>query len=138
MYKDKINVISIDHIVMTVKNLNKSILFYKNVLEMNVESFENPEDKKLRYSAKFGNQKINFHEQNNLFSPHADKPLPGTVDICFLSSLSLKEWEKKLKIKSVPIIHGPVKKNGAIGLMLSIYIRDPDHNLIEISNKIKK
>ena len=85
---------------------------------------------------KFGNQKINIHQEKNPFSPHAKNPIPGSVDICFLSNRPIKEWIKIFNENQVEIEIGPVKRQGATSPINSIYLRDPDFNLIEISNKI--
>ena len=127
---------SIDHIVLTSKDIEKTIFFYCNILGMSLEeNFKEYKDKK-RVFLKFGNQKINVHSEKNPFVPHAKNPISGAVDICFLSSLPIKDWLEILKKNEVEIEIGPVKREGATSLINSIYIRDPDMNLIEISNKI--
>jgi len=128
--------LKIDHIVITVKDINKSISFYSNVLEMELKEFYSLSDNTTRKSLKFGNQKINLHEALNPFSPHAKHPSPGAVDICFISTKPISEWIDTLKKNKINIEDGPVQKTGAKGPILSIYIRDPDENLIEISNTI--
>ena len=128
--------LKIDHIVITVKDINKSISFYSNVLEMELKEFYSLSDNTTRKSLKFGNQKINLHEALNPFSPHAKHPSPGAVDICFISTKPISEWIDTLKKNKINIEDGPVQKTGAKGPLLSIYIRDPDENLIEISNTI--
>ena len=128
--------LKIDHIVITVKDINKSISFYSNILEMELQEFYSLSDNTTRKSLKFGNQKINLHEALNPFSPHAKHPSPGAVDICFISTKPISEWIDRLKKNKINIEDGPVQKTGANGPILSIYIRDPDENLIEISNTI--
>ena len=130
--------LKIDHIVITVKDINKSISFYSNILEMELKEFFSLSDNTTRKSLKFGNQKINLHEALNPFSPHAKYPSPGAVDICFISTKPISEWIDRLKKNKINIEDGPVQKTGANGPILSIYIRDPDENLIEISNTINK
>ena len=126
--------LSIDHIVITVEDINKSINFYTNVLKMELIEFYSSSDNTTRKSLKFGNQKINLHEVLNPFSPCAKYPCPGAVDICFLSKKPVSEWLTILKKNKIDIEDGPIQKTGATGPILSIYIRDPDKNLIEISN----
>ena len=128
--------LSIDHIVITVEDINKSINFYTNILKMELIEFYSSSDNTTRKSLKFGNQKINLHEVLNPFSPRAKYPSPGAVDICFISTKPVSEWINKLKKNKINIEEGPVQKTGAKGPILSIYIRDPDENLIEISNVI--
>ncbi len=127
---------SIDHIVLTSKDVEKTIHFYCNLLGMKLEKYFNENDSKLRIFLKFGNQKINIHQEKNLFSPHAKNPIPGSVDICFLSNRPIKEWIKIFNENQVEIEIGPVKRQGATSPINSIYLRYPDFNLIEISNKI--
>ena len=128
---------SIDHIVLTIKDLNKTINFYCNILGMKFEEFRINSNSEIRKCLKFGNQKINLHECNNLIKPGAKIPRPGTGDICFISDIDVLEWEKIFIQNSINIELGPTKQIGAEGHLFSIYIRDPDENLIEIANKIK-
>jgi catechol 2,3-dioxygenase-like lactoylglutathione lyase family enzyme len=128
---------SIDHIVLTIKDLNKTINFYCNILGMKLEEFKVNNNSEIRKCLKFGNQKINLHEFNNLFKPGAKIPRPGTGDICFISDIDVLEWEKIFIKNSINIELGPTKQIGAEGYLFSIYIRDPDENLIEIANRIK-
>ena len=85
---------------------------------------------------KFGSQKINIHSEKKPFIPHAKNPISGAVDICFLSSLPIKDWIKTLKKNDIEVEVGPVQREGATDKLNSIYVRDPDLNLIEISNKV--
>ena len=126
----------IDHIVLTVDNIEKSIFFYRNVLGMTLKEFRPDGKKAIRYSLNFGNQKINLHDVKFPFTPHANNPLSGTTDICFLSSLTIEKWQSIFLKNNIIIENGPVEKTGATGKILSLYVRDPDKNLIEISNKI--
>ena len=128
---------SIDHIVLTIKDLNKTIDFYCNILGMKLEEFKVSYDSEIRKCLKFGNQKINLHEHDNLIKPGARVPKPGTGDICFISDVDVSVWKKKFLKNSIDIEYGPIKQIGADGFLLSIYVRDPDQNLIEIANKIK-
>jgi len=128
-------ILSIDHIVLTVKDMDKTILFYRDVLGMTLHSFRPNGKTEIRYSLNFGNQKINLHQSDSTYSPHAAKPLPGTADICFLSSISLDKWKSIFIKKDIILEEGPVQRTGATGNIISLYVRDPDMNLIEISNK---
>ena len=118
----------IDHIVLTTRDLQGCIRFYTEILGMKVEKFAEG-----RLALKFGKQKINVHEWGKEFEPRAHVAAPGTLDLCFIASVPLEEVVKKLKAKGVPILEGPVKKTGAKGAMQSVYVRDPDLNLVEIS-----
>ena len=126
----------IDHVVITVLNIDKSVHFYSNILGMELQEFLSSTDNTKRKSLKFGRQKINLHEVSKPFKPHANKPLPGTMDICFISEINVNDWIKIFDNFDIKIEDGPVKKTGANGPIRSIYIRDPDKNLIEISNQI--
>jgi catechol 2,3-dioxygenase-like lactoylglutathione lyase family enzyme len=129
-------IVSIDHIVITVSDIKKSIHFYCNILGMEVNEFYSKSDNTVRKSLKFGNQKINLHKVTNPYKPNAEVAMPGTLDICFLTEKPLSEWINIFNINKINIEQGPVDKTGANGPIVSIYIRDPDKNLIEISNQI--
>jgi catechol 2,3-dioxygenase-like lactoylglutathione lyase family enzyme len=126
------NITNIDHIVLTVKNINKTVQFYESVLGMVGESFGEG-----RVALKFGNQKINLHEHGNEFEPRANKPIPGSEDLCFLTKTKLELFMEHVKSKGVKIIEGPVARTGATGPIISFYFRDPDQNLIEVANIVK-
>ena len=127
----------IDHVVITVKNLNKTIDFYTNILGMKLEEFSSSLDNDLiRYAVSFGSQKINIHEEKKPIKPNALNPSSGSMDICFISKNKINDWVHYLVKKGINIEIGPEKKTGALGSILSIYIRDPDFNLIEISNQL--
>lgn len=121
----------IDHIVLTTRDLAGCIRFYAEVLGMRLESFKTPTE--TRQALKFGNQKINLHEWGKEFTPRAHVAAPGTLDLCFIASVPLDEVIARLKSLNVPILEGPVMKTGATGRIRSVYVRDPDLNLIEIS-----
>ena len=125
----------IDHVVITVTDINKSIHFYSNILGMELQEFLSTTDNVKRKSLKFGTQKINLHEASKPFKPHAHNSLPGTMDICFLSEINVNDWIRIFDKFDIKIEDGPVIKTGANGTIKSIYVRDPDKNLIEISNK---
>ena len=128
----------IDHVVITVKNLNKTIDFYTKILGMKLEEFASSLDNdQIRYAVSFGSQKINIHEEKKPIKPNALNPSSGSMDICFISKNKINDWVHHLVKKGINIEIGPEKKTGALGPILSIYIRDPDFNLIEISNQLK-
>jgi catechol 2,3-dioxygenase-like lactoylglutathione lyase family enzyme len=122
----------IDHIVLTVKNIQATIDFYEDVLNMEKEIFSNN-----RVALKFGNQKINLHQLNSNITPKAKYPTSGSIDLCFILETSLEEVSKELKEKNITIIEGIVNRTGAKGKIKSLYINDPDGNLIELSNYIE-
>lgn len=120
---------SLDHLVLTVANIESTCKFYKNALGMEIIEFgEN------RKALKFGNQKINLHQYGNEIEPKAYKPMPGTADLCFITDYPIKEVMSVLSKSGVEIEEGPVERTGANGKIISVYLRDPDCNLIELSN----
>jgi catechol 2,3-dioxygenase-like lactoylglutathione lyase family enzyme len=121
----------IDHIVLTTRDTPACIRFYTDVLGMKLVTFKTPTEQRIAFS--FGAQKINLHEWGKEFSPRAHVAAPGTLDLCFIASVPLEQVMKTLKQAKVPIIEGPVKKTGAAGPIRSVYVRDPDLNLVEIS-----
>ena len=130
-------IISIDHVVLTSSNINKTINFFTKVLEMSLREDIIKEDDSKRYSLHFGMHKINIHEANNLFYPHAKVSIPGTLDLCFISNKKISYWIDKFKKFNIKIICGPVERIAANSKLISIYCNDPDGNLIEISNKFE-
>ena len=118
----------IDHVVLTTRDLEACVRFYTDVLGMKLERFS-----ENRLALKFGAQKINLHEWGREFTPRAHVAVPGSLDLCFIASISLDEVIQKLKKNNVPILEGPVNKTGARGAIRSVYVRDPDLNLVEIS-----
>jgi len=121
----------IDHVVLTTRDLKSCLHFYGEILGMRIEQFRTPGAQRL--ALKFGNQKINIHEWGKEFSPRAHVAAPGTLDLCFIASLSLEEVVRRLKQGKIEILEGPVTKTGATGPIRSVYVRDPDLNLVEIS-----
>lgn len=122
---------SIDHLVLTVRDISRTCAFYERVLGMQTVTFGDG-----RKALRFGSQKINLHEVGKEFEPKALKPVAGSADLCFLTSLPLDQVIEHFLACAVPIIEGPVRRTGATGTLLSIYIRDPDGNLIEVANSI--
>jgi catechol 2,3-dioxygenase-like lactoylglutathione lyase family enzyme len=122
---------SLDHLVLTVKCLNITCGFYSKVLGMQIVTFDDD-----RKALSFGSQKINLHQKGKEFEPKAEKPTPGSGDLCFITSVPIPEVISHLEDCGVHIIEGPVERAGALGPLLSIYFRDPDMNLIEVSNRM--
>lgn len=120
---------SIDHIVLTVSDISRTCRFYTQILRMEEVTFLNN-----RKALIFGNQKINLHLKGHEFDPKAKRPTPGSADICFIVETSLHEVINRMTKYGIPIEEGPVDRTGAQGALTSIYIRDPDGNLIELSN----
>lgn len=126
------NVTSLDHLVLTVSNIDATVAFYCDVLGMEVEQFT-VGDGTVRVALKFGVQKINLHQAGGEFKPNARRAVPGSADLCFLSQTAIAQWQVHLAAHAVVIEEGPVRRTGAQGPILSIYVRDPDENLIEVS-----
>ena len=121
----------VDHIVLTTRDLDACVRFYTGVLGMELVRFRTPNEERLALS--FGRQKINLHVWGREFVPRAHVAVPGSLDLCFIASVSLEEVTKKLESRNVPVLEGPVDKTGATGPIRSVYVRDPDLNLVEIS-----
>lgn len=123
-----------DHLVLTVMDIRRTVQFYAAVLGMQADIFT-PADGSTRTALKFGTQKINLHAAHATFDPKAEVPMPGSADVCFLSDDDLTVWADHLAAQGVPIEDGPIARTGATGPIMSLYIRDPDGNLIEIANR---
>jgi catechol 2,3-dioxygenase-like lactoylglutathione lyase family enzyme len=121
----------VDHIVLTTRDLQGCLRFYCEVLGMKHETFQTPTE--TRIALKFGNQKINVHEWGKEFIPRAHVAAPGTLDLCFIASVPLEEVIRNLEKNRIKILEGPVMKTGATSKIRSVYVRDPDLNLVEIS-----
>ena len=119
----------IDHIVITAQDVQRTIDFYTRVMGMEAVTFGEG-----RRALAFGRQKINLHQAGREYEPKALKPVPGSLDLCFITETPLEEVMAHLKSHGVAIAEGPVPKTGALGSMMSVYFRDPDGNLIEVSN----
>lgn len=120
----------IDHLVLTTRDKTASIHFYTQVLGMKLDTFGGG-----RVAFKFGQQKINLHEYGHEFLPKAALPTPGSLDLCFIAAVSMEHVIATLKQYNIPIEQGPIERTGANWPILSVYVRDPDNNLVEISEK---
>ena len=118
----------IDHLVLTVFDLDRTLDFYQRVLGMEPITFAGG-----RRGLAFGRQKLNLHQAGREFEPKALKPTPGAIDLCFITESTLDEVVAHLRSQGVAIAAGPVEKTGALGPMMSVYFRDPDGNLVEVS-----
>ena len=126
----------LDHLVLTTSNESACIDFYIRVLGMKLDIFIGGTPPVERKAFQFGIQKINLHIKGKEFEPKADMPTPGSLDLCFIADRPLEEVIHKLKEVDWPIIEGPVVRTGAVSKINSVYVRDPDQNLIEISELI--
>src|SRR5687768_14926462 len=124
----------IDHIVLTTRDKEACIRFYTEVLGMTLERFRTPTEERL--ALKFGSQKINLHEWGREFEPRAHVAVPGSLDLCFIAAVPLDEVVRRLNALDVRILAGPVPKTGAVSRLRSVYVRDPDLNLVEISEAV--
>ena len=125
----------LDHLVLTVSDMVTSVAFYRDILGMQALEFE-AADGSRRWALAFGAQKINLHLAQTPFTPHASHPCAGSADLCFLSSTPLDAWLAYLRAAGQTVIEGPVQRSGALGPIVSLYIRDPDGNLLEIANQL--
>ena len=119
----------IDHIVMTVNSVDVTCEFYSRVLGMDVIIFAQG-----RKALSFGAQKLNLHEVGNEFEPKAHMPTPGSIDLCLITETPIDKVLAHLASMNVEILEGPIKRTGAAGAIISVYFRDPDQNLLEVSN----
>jgi catechol 2,3-dioxygenase-like lactoylglutathione lyase family enzyme len=119
----------IDHLVLTVFDIDRTLDFYRRVLGMEPITFAGG-----RRGLAFGRQKLNLHQAGREFEPKALKPTPGSIDLCFATETPLEEVVAHLRACGVVVAEGPVRKTGALGPMMSVYFRDPDGNLVEVSN----
>jgi catechol 2,3-dioxygenase-like lactoylglutathione lyase family enzyme len=121
---------SLDHLVLTVADIDRTIAFYTTVLGMREVQFGDG-----RIALQFGTQKINLHLSGKEFAPHACRPGPGSADLCFLIDTDLDTTMQHLDAHNIPIELGPVMRTGAMGDIESLYIRDPDGNLLELARQ---
>ena len=125
----KYQIKSLDHLVLTVKDIAKTVEFYTTILGMQKEIFN-----QNRVALKFGSQKINLHQLGTEFEPKAYNVKEGSADLCFITQTSVTDFKTHIESLGVKVIEGPIKRTGAVGEINSIYVRDPDGNLIEIAN----
>jgi len=123
----------LDHLVLTTARPEACIDFYTRVLGMELQDFTGGNPPVRRRAFRFGNQKINLHVQGAEFEPKAHLPVPGALDLCFIASVPLADVTARLQAHDWPVVEGPVLRTGATGPIRSVYVRDPDFNLIEIS-----
>jgi catechol 2,3-dioxygenase-like lactoylglutathione lyase family enzyme len=126
----------LDHLVLTTARREACVDFYTRVLGMKLESFIGGTPPVERQAFKFGNQKINLHVQGSEFEPKAHLPVPGSLDLCFIATIPLEQVIEQLRATAWPIVEGPVMRTGATQKIRSVYVRDPDFNLIEISELV--
>ena len=126
-----VRVVSLDHLVLTVQDIPRAIKFYVEVLGMQEVTFGDN-----RKALAYGQQKINLHKFGEEFEPNAASPLPGSTDLCFIIDGPLEEFIKHLNDNNIAILQGPIARTGALGAIKSVYIRDPDQNLIELSTYV--
>lgn len=122
-----ISIDRIDHVVITAHDVGRTLDFYQRVLGMEAITFAGG-----RRGLAFGRQKINLHQSGREYEPKALNPVPGSMDLCFITETPLEEVIARLKAEGVAIAEGPVPKTGALGPMTSVYFRDPDGNLLEL------
>ncbi len=122
---------ALDHLVLTVADIEETCAFYQRALGFNVVTFGEG-----RIALTFGSQKINLHQAGKEFEPKAENPTPGSGDLCFLTSRPVAVLVGVLKSIGIAIIDGPIERTGATGAIMSIYFRDPDGNLIEVANQL--
>jgi catechol 2,3-dioxygenase-like lactoylglutathione lyase family enzyme len=121
----------LDHLVLTVADIEATVAFYRDVLGMRPETFGDG-----RSALHFGDSKINLHRAGHEFEPKARHPTPGSADVCLIAADALEEVRRELAAQGVAVEEGPVERAGARGRLRSVYLRDPDGNLVEISNEI--
>ena len=121
----------LDHLVLTVADITATCDFYRTALGMEVITFGEG-----RTALRFGNQKINLHEAGREVDPKAERPTPGSGDLCFITGIPLDSVVAHLKECGVEILLGPVRRTGARAMLNSLYLRDPDHNLVEVANEL--
>ncbi|MCX2684488.1 VOC family protein [Pseudomonas sp. DCB_AW] len=121
----------LDHLVLTTTDVEACKDFYVRVMGMRIETFGAG-----RLAFCFGNQKINVHVRGQEFEPKAHLPVPGALDLCFIASVGLEQVIAHLQAQAWPIVEGPIQRTGATGPIRSVYVRDPDLNLIEISEPL--
>jgi catechol 2,3-dioxygenase-like lactoylglutathione lyase family enzyme len=127
----------LDHLVLTTAHEQACIRFYTEVLGMRFETFTGGTPPVERKAFTFGRQKINLHVKGREFEPKAHTPVPGALDLCFIASVPLEDVIRRLRSFGIAIVEGPVLRNGATARIRSVYVRDPDLNLIELSETVE-
>jgi catechol 2,3-dioxygenase-like lactoylglutathione lyase family enzyme len=125
------NVTALDHLVLTVRDIDATVAFYVRILGMWAETFGAG-----RHALHFGAQKINLHPAGRIPDPNVRHPTPGSADLCFLTATPLDAVLRHLEANGVAVVEGPVARTGATGPLRSVYVYDPDENLIEIANVV--
>lgn len=128
-----VDIESLDHLVLTVHDVDTTARFYGDVLGMQVETFGEG-----RTRLRFGSQAVNLHVHGSEVSPHAGHVAPGSADLCFIARTPIEGVVRSLEEHGVAIEQGPVERTGAQGRLLSVYVRDPDANLIEVANRLSE
>ena len=123
----------LDHLVLTVRDVHRTLAFYRDVLGMEPIGFGHG-----RYALKFGRQKINLHPSSAPLEPHARRPTCGSGDLCFLTSAPPRQVMKHLEALGIAVEDGPVPRSGAVGPITSVYFRDPDGNLLEVASDARR
>jgi len=119
----------LDHLVLTVRDVDATVAFYTDLLGMEAITFGNG-----RRALRFGRQKINLHEAGREVEPKAERPVPGSADLCFITAVPIETVLERIRAADVPVVEGPVERTGANGPIRSVYLRDPDGNLLEVAN----
>ena len=127
LFADQVGVVALDHLVLTVIDIERTVRFYE-ALGMRRETFGDG-----RVALRFGDQKINLHRAGAEIAPHAAAPTPGSADLCFLVADGIEPIAQVLAAAGIPVELGPVRRTGATGPLMSLYVRDPDGNLVELS-----
>lgn len=130
-----VEIASIDHLVLTVADIDATCAFYEKALGMSVERFRPADGSAERVALKFGRQKINLHKAGAEFRPHARQPVKGSGDFCLITNTPIEQVQTHLRVCGVEVELGPVPRTGAAGKLNSIYFRDPDGNLVEVANQ---
>ena len=123
----------LDHLVLTVRDIEATCEFYRRVLGMEIVTFGNN-----RKALQFGEQKINLHQAGKELEPKASRPMPGSADLCLITAIPLRQAMDHIRACGIEIVEGPVMRTGATGPIESIYIRDLDGNLIEIAQRAER
>lgn len=121
----------LDHLVLTVSDIDRTVAFYESMLGMEKIVFGDG-----RVALGFGEQKINLHVAGNEYQPCAGQPTPGSADLCFITDMDIDAAMTEVQQAGVPVIAGPLQRTGALGPILSFYFRDPDQNLIEVARQL--